>query len=133
MVAFSTGSISPIPSQYKIPSIYSITDLLYLSSSPLAQISSAQREHIDQHILTIVPRTGVAADKQAPRRRRAGRKGSTGKKLAANANADVESRRRQRGTWGWQEHVALSQGAATEKFHGCLEDDWRAMRSAKSV
>ncbi|KAH9923020.1 hypothetical protein B0H21DRAFT_161072 [Amylocystis lapponica] len=121
-IAHRASSPTPIPTQSKIPTIYSIPTLLALSASPSARITLEQQAHIERHFSSIALRTARApAAEKAPadRRRRAGRKASGAKKLAPSVGEDVESRRRRHGAWGW--HAQLPAQADTLQS----ADGWR--------
>lgn len=95
-------SASPLPTAH--PRVYDIRTLLALSASPLATLSPAQLGAASAILPFVVPSptSASASEKRAAGRRRPARKGSAGKKLVASMQADVESRRKRHGTWGWQ-------------------------------
>jgi len=100
----------------KRPFVYDFADLLALSSSSLVGISTEQHAHVAQLLnftaQAITANTSSAdtpAEKSQTRRRRAGRRTSNTKKLAASVSADVESRRKRHGNWGWQAHAELEE------------------------
>ncbi|KAI0353943.1 hypothetical protein OH77DRAFT_1406115 [Trametes cingulata] len=115
-----------IPPASTIPQarIYSLTQLLALSSSPAVGLSPPQRAQVDSHIPLMFSRTSSSsrstktkttdpghADTQkkqpdaSPRRRRTGRKPSATKsRVPVAVGTDVEGRRRRTAYgagWGW--------------------------------
>ncbi|KAI0703757.1 hypothetical protein BC835DRAFT_1410489 [Cytidiella melzeri] len=97
---------SPIPTSRNLPFVYSISDLLSLSSSPVT-LSPAQLRNFEEVVELLA--SPINNDKTAVRRRRHGRRNSQAAKKVVAAAVDVEVRRTRHGhgTWGWQPHHAL--------------------------
>ncbi|KAI0726533.1 hypothetical protein C8Q72DRAFT_887568 [Fomitopsis betulina] len=86
--------------------VYQITQLRALATSPLVSLTPAQRARLAELSAFISAHPAAGKDTAAgSRRRRAGRRASSAKKLQTEVHVDVESRRRRHGTWGWAAHA----------------------------
>ncbi|KAI0090297.1 hypothetical protein BDY19DRAFT_764070 [Irpex rosettiformis] len=96
-----SSSIPSITNANNIPFVYSISDLLSLSSSPAPLSSSQQQSFAEVVTLLSLP---INNDKAALRRRRNGRRNNSSKAAKDVKDVPVEVRRTRHGhgTWGWQ-------------------------------
>ncbi|RDX51737.1 hypothetical protein OH76DRAFT_1470826 [Lentinus brumalis] len=139
-----------IPPASKIPRVYTLTELLALSSSPSVGLSPSQRAHVDAHIPFMTRKSSstksspsssptsnptplvkpLDSQKKADtqRRRRSGRKAPNAS-LKSRVPADVEGRRRRNAYgagWGWP--AAPLDGSRNVLGFESRSESWRAER-----
>jgi len=119
-VHIPTASLIPKPSN--VPFVYSIEELLALSTSPVT-LTPLQYESV-QEVITFIA-LPLNNDKAATRRRRAGRRTNKAvqqKVATQTVGVDVRRTRQGHGTWGWH---AYPTAMGVKEHQYTLEESWR--------